>query len=59
MNAMEEYEIYKPSKLQADQLLNDKIAFKSNILYNTAICIDVPLGDINGYTRLPTLVSPL
>lgn len=30
----------KASKLQADQLFNDKVAFKSNTLYNTAMCMD-------------------
>lgn len=33
INAVEEYEIYKPSKLQTDQLINDKVSFKPNLLY--------------------------
>ena len=35
MDAIEEYEIYKASKLSADQLLNDKLSFKSNRLHNS------------------------
>ena len=37
MDALEEFEIYKASKTQGDQLLNDKLSFKSNGLYDTAI----------------------
>ena len=37
MNGVEEYEMYKASKLQADQLLNDKVSFRSNLLYNTCL----------------------
>ena len=39
MDAPEEFKIYKASKTQGDQLLNDKLSFMSNRLYDTAICV--------------------
>lgn len=45
MTAEEEYKIYKPSKLQTNQLLNDKFSFKSNHLYKTAIDINIYMGN--------------
>ena len=36
MNALEEYEIYKAQKSNNDLLLNDKLNFQSNLLYDTA-----------------------
>lgn len=47
MNALEECEIYKASRLQGDQLLNDKLLFKSNHLYDTAINIDTKSGHMS------------
>lgn len=40
MNAVEEC-----VKLQADQLLNDELSFKSKLLYNTAVGIDIRMGN--------------
>ena len=37
MDALEEFEIYRASKTQGDQFLNEKLPFKSNKLYYTAI----------------------
>ena len=45
MDAIEEYEVYKASKLWADKLLNNKLSFKSNCLYNTAIDIEICTGN--------------
>ena len=36
---LEEFEIYRVSKTQDDQLLNEKLSFKSSDLYDTAICV--------------------
>ena len=57
MNAVEEYEIYRASKLQTDQLLNDKVSFRSNLLYNTAIDIDGSAGNDNGRIRQSATVG--
>ena len=35
MDILEELEIYKASKLQNDRMLNDKLAYKTNVLFNT------------------------
>ena len=40
MDAIEEYEIYYNYKTRPDILLNDKLSFKSNTLYDTAINLD-------------------
>ena len=37
LNALEEFEIYKASKVNKDQLLNDQLSFKSNKLYDTTL----------------------
>ena len=37
MDALEEFEIYRASTTHNDQLLNEKLSFKSNELYDTAI----------------------
>jgi hypothetical protein len=37
MDAMEEFIIYKASKLQHNELLNDMLSFKSNVFYDTII----------------------
>ena len=37
MTAIEEYEIYKHSKLNPNNLLNDQLHFNSNYLYDTVI----------------------
>ena len=37
MDVLEEFEIYKASKTQGNQVLNDKLSFKSSGLYDTAI----------------------
>ena len=37
MDALEEYEIYKAVKINSDYVLNDKLTFSHNILYDTAI----------------------
>ena len=39
LNALEEFEVYKASKVNEEQLLNDQLIFKSNKLYNTALLI--------------------
>ena len=38
-NALEEFEIYRDSKIHKEQLLNDQLIFKSNTLYDTALKI--------------------
>lgn len=38
MDALEEYKIYKMAILQKEQLLNDTVAFKSNVMFDTMIC---------------------
>lgn len=45
MDSMEECELYKISKLQPNWLLNDKLSFKSNHLYNTATYIEIHLDN--------------
>ena len=35
MDALEEFEVYKAAKLHKDNLLNDQLLFRSNIVYNT------------------------
>ena len=37
MDALEEYEVYKAVKINSDYVLNDKLTFSHNILYDTAI----------------------
>ena len=37
MDTIEEYEIYKAMKTTPDNILNDKLTFKSNKLFDTAI----------------------
>ena len=37
MDAMEEFIIYKASKVQHDELLNDMLSFKSNVFFDTVI----------------------
>ena len=37
MDAMEEFIIYKASKFQRDELLNDMLSFKSNVFFDTVI----------------------
>ena len=39
MNTIEEFEIYRSSKENSQFLLNDKLAFESNIIYNRALAI--------------------
>ena len=39
MNALEEFYIYRESKIDANRLLNDQLKFDSNYLYDTAIKI--------------------
>ena len=41
LNALEEFEIYKASKVNKEQLLNDQLSFKSNKLYDTALIISL------------------
>ena len=41
MNALEEYEIYKAYKLHSNNILNDKLRFTTNSLYNLAMKNDV------------------
>lgn len=45
MDAIEEYKIYKNSKLSADKLFNDKLLFKSNRLNITTIKIKIFVGN--------------
>ena len=37
MNTLEEYEIYKAHKLHSNNILNDKLCFTTNSLYNLAM----------------------
>ena len=39
LNAKEAFEIYKASKVNKEQLLNNQLSFKSNKLYDTALMI--------------------
>ena len=39
MNVLEEYEMYKVFKSDQDLLLNDKLIYKNNSLFSTAINI--------------------
>lgn len=46
MNAIEEFEIYRAFKNNANCILNEQLNFQSNVLYDTAIHIN--LSDKNG-----------
>lgn len=39
MTTIEEYEIYKAVKREPQNVLNDKLSFQSNLIYDTAIRI--------------------
>ena len=40
MDALEEFEIYRASKIHKECLLNDQLSFKSNTLYDTILKIN-------------------
>ena len=40
MDALEEYSIYKAVKNTPNNVLNDKLSFQSNIIYDTAIRVE-------------------
>lgn len=40
MNALENYEIYKPTKSKPNDILNEELYFESNILYDTVLAIE-------------------
>ena len=40
MDALEEFEIYKASKIHKERLLNDQLSFRSNTLYDTVLKIN-------------------
>lgn len=44
MNATEKSKIYKPSKLQADQLLKNEPSFKSNHQYSGTKYFGIQMG---------------
>lgn len=59
MNALEQFEIYKNYKIDSSILLNEKLHFESNALYDTVLTkidISLPLPSINS-VRARTLSS--